>query len=93
MGAAAGGTTWFPVEERLRKRGRDPEPMIVGRKPVELSARWAGGGMFHWEDLVALTVLRQVLKEGRSLRWLRTEQLVDVSIVNRRTYQEKKGWV
>ena len=49
----------------MRERGRDSESIVAGCKPVKLSGRWAGE--FHWEDLVALTVLRQVLKEGRGL--------------------------
>ena len=42
MGAAASGTTWFPVEEWLRKRGWDFESTVAGCEPVELSRRCEG---------------------------------------------------
>ena len=55
-----GGTTWFPIEERLRKWDWDFESTVAGCEPVELSRRC--GGSFTCEDLVTSTALRQVLK-------------------------------
>ena len=57
MRAAARQNNLVP---RVGRGGPDFESTVAGRKAVKRLGKWVGE--LHWQDLVTLTVLRQVLE-------------------------------